>query len=100
MCVDDSSTLPSHLTDIPLPFTKLIEQNSSLKAELAIAERVLFARNERIQTLEALHKDIKEKLDAQERHFEERTEAIRARLDKARGKSSGGVPSLRIKSRR
>jgi kinesin family protein 5 len=43
---------------------QLVEQNSSLKKECAIAERKLGARNERIQSLEALLGDSQEKLMA------------------------------------
>jgi kinesin family protein 5 len=43
---------------------QLVEQNSSLKKEVAIAERKLIARNERIQSLEVLLQDSQEKLTA------------------------------------
>jgi kinesin family protein 5 len=43
---------------------QLVEQNGSLKKEVAIAERKLIARNERIQSLEALLQDSQEKLTA------------------------------------
>ena len=43
---------------------QLVEQNGSLKKEVAIAERKLMARNERIQSLEALLQDSQEKLTA------------------------------------
>lgn len=43
---------------------QLVEQNSSLKKEVAIAERKLMARNERIQSLETLLQDSQEKLTA------------------------------------
>ena len=43
---------------------QLVEQNSSLKKEVAIAERKLSARNERIQSLESLLQDSQEKLTA------------------------------------
>lgn len=43
---------------------QLVEQNSSLKKEVAIAERKLIARNERIQSLEGLLHDSQEKLTA------------------------------------
>lgn len=43
---------------------QLVEQNSSLKKEVAIAERKLMARNERIMSLEALLQDSQEKLTA------------------------------------
>lgn len=43
---------------------QLVEQNGSLKKEVAIAERKLMARNERIQSLESLLQDSQEKLTA------------------------------------
>lgn len=43
---------------------QLVEQNSSLKKEVAIAERKLIARNERIQSLEVLLHDSQDKLTA------------------------------------
>jgi kinesin family protein 5 len=43
---------------------QLVEQNSSLKKEVAIAERKLIARNDRILSLEALLGDSQEKLTA------------------------------------
>ena len=43
---------------------QLVEQNSSLKKEVAIAERKLIARNDRIHSLEALLSDSQEKLTA------------------------------------
>jgi hypothetical protein len=43
---------------------QLMEQNGSLKKEVAIAERKLVARNERIGSLEALLGDSQEKLTA------------------------------------
>ena len=43
---------------------QLVEQNGTLKKEVAIAERKLMARNERIMSLEALLQDSQEKLTA------------------------------------
>ena len=43
---------------------QLVEQNGSLKKEVAIAERKLIARNDRINSLEALLSDSQEKLTA------------------------------------
>ena len=43
---------------------QLVEQNGSLKKEVAIAERKLIARNDRIHSLEALLSDSQEKLTA------------------------------------
>jgi kinesin family protein 5 len=46
---------------------QLVEQNSGLKKEVAIAERKLIARNERIQSLESLLQEAQEKM-AQANH--------------------------------
>jgi hypothetical protein len=43
---------------------QLVEQNSALKKEVAIAERKLIARNERIQSLESLLQESQEKMAA------------------------------------
>lgn len=43
---------------------QLVEQNGALKKEVAIAERKLIARNERISSLESLLQDSQEKLTA------------------------------------
>ena len=48
---------------------QLVEQNGSLKKEVAIAERKLIARNERILSLEALLSDSQEKLTAANLRF-------------------------------
>lgn len=48
---------------------QLVEQNSGLKKEVAIAERKLIARNERIHSLEALLQDSQEKLTAANHRF-------------------------------
>ncbi|KAG2211268.1 hypothetical protein INT47_006388 [Mucor saturninus] len=63
---------------------QLVEQNSSLKKEVAIAERKLIARNERIQSLEALLGDAQEKLIHQNQKFEAQLQAVRDRLEQAR----------------
>lgn len=48
---------------------QLVEQNSSLKKEVAIAERKLIARNERISSLEGLLQDSQDKLTAANHRF-------------------------------
>ena len=49
---------------------QLVEQNGSLKKEVAIAERKLVARNERILSLEALLSDSQEKLTGANHRYE------------------------------
>lgn len=71
---------------------QLVEQNSSLKKEVAIAERKLVARNERIQSLEHHLIESQEKLMNQNRKFEEQLNAVRERLNQAKEfKNSAGV---------
>ena len=48
---------------------QLVEQNSALKKEVAIAERKLIARNERIQSLEGLLQDSQEKMAAANQRY-------------------------------
>ncbi|KAI5821176.1 P-loop containing nucleoside triphosphate hydrolase protein [Pyronema omphalodes] len=63
---------------------QLVEQNSGLKKEVAIAERKLIARNERIQSLESLLQDSQEKLTAANHRFETQLTAVKDRLEAAK----------------
>ena len=90
---------------------QLVEQNGSLKKEVAIAERKLMARNERIMSLEALLSDSQEKLTAAnhryasfpcETHvdtdmpmyrFEGQLTAVKERLEAAKFGSTRGLSS-------
>jgi len=67
---------------------QLVEQNSSLKKEVALAERKLTARNERIQSLETLLQDAQERLISQNQKFEAQLQAVRERLEQARSQKS------------
>ena len=62
-----------------------MDQNSALKKEAGIAERKLLARNERIQNLEALLQDADRRLAMQNQKFEAQLQAVKERLDQARG---------------
>ena len=64
---------------------QLVDQNSALKKEAGIAERKLLARNERIQNLESLLQDADRRLALQNQKFEAQLQAVRDRLDQARG---------------
>ena len=64
---------------------QLVDQNSALKKEAGIAERKLLARNERIQNLEALLQDADRRLSLQNQKFESQLQAVKERLDQARG---------------
>ena len=55
---------------------QLVEQNSGLKKEVAIAERKLVARNERIQSLEGLLQDSQEKLTAANHRYDRATYSL------------------------
>ncbi|CAG8793022.1 5377_t:CDS:2, partial [Gigaspora margarita] len=80
----------------------LVEENSSLKIEVAIAERKILARNERIQALEALLEDAQEHLTTQNQKFEAQLQAVRERLEQARAQRKtasatfAGLPFGRI----
>jgi hypothetical protein len=66
--------------------SQLVDQNSALKKEAGIAERKLLARNERIQNLEALLQDADRRLAMQNQKFEAQLQAVKDRLDQARGR--------------
>lgn len=70
---------------------QLVEQNSGLKKEVAIAERKLIARNERIQSLENLLQDSQEKLTAANHRFEAQLLAVKERLESAKQGSTRGL---------
>ncbi|OJD21019.1 kinesin heavy chain [Blastomyces percursus] len=72
---------------------QLVEQNGSLKREVAIAERKLIARNERIESLETLLQDSQEKLTAANHRFEAQLTALKERLEAAKAGSTRGLPS-------
>lgn len=75
---------------------QLVEQNSSLKKEVAIAERKLTARGERIHSLEHLLSESQDKLNEQNARYESQMAMLRERFQLARsiapnaGNASGG----------
>lgn len=62
--------LERNLDQLTLVQRQLVEQNNSLKKEVAIAERKLYARNERIIALEALLHDSQEKLTGEKHRYD------------------------------
>lgn len=72
---------------------QLVEQNSALKKEVAIAERKLIARNERIQSLESLLQDSQEKMAQANHKFEVQLAAVKERLEAAKAGSTRGLGS-------
>ncbi|BFZ55143.1 hypothetical protein PYCC9005_002182 [Savitreella phatthalungensis] len=70
---------------------QLVDQNASLKKEVAIAERKLIARNDRITSLEHLLHDAQDKLMNQNARFEQQLSTVRERLEAARIKSSNST---------
>ncbi|KAF9890143.1 hypothetical protein FE257_006304 [Aspergillus nanangensis] len=73
---------------------QLVEQNSSLKKEVAIAERKLIARNERIASLESLLQESQEKLTQANHRFEAQLTAVKERLEAAKQGSTRGLPNM------
>ncbi|KAK3991343.1 kinesin heavy chain [Cladorrhinum sp. PSN332] len=71
---------------------QLVEQNSALKKEVAIAERKLIARNERIQSLESLLQESQEKMAQANHKFEVQLAAVKDRLEAAKAGSTRGLP--------
>lgn len=103
--------LERNLEQLTVVQRQLVEQNSSLKKEVAIAERKLIARNERIQSLEHLLQDSQEKLTAanhkyvsiwkrqaglstnNHNRFELQLMSVKERLEAARAGASRGLGS-------
>ncbi|KAJ5027946.1 P-loop containing nucleoside triphosphate hydrolase protein [Bipolaris maydis] len=85
--------LERNLEQLTVVQRQLVEQNSSLKKEVAIAERKLIARNERIQSLENLLQDSQEKLTAANHRFEAQLTAVKERLEAAKAGSTRGLGS-------
>lgn len=102
--------LERNLEQLTLVQRQLVEQNAQLKKEVAIAERKLVARGERIRGLEALVAESQEKLMVanhkyvdqsyssirnadNHRRFESQLLAVRERLEAAKSGSTRGLPS-------
>ncbi|KAL8728943.1 MAG: hypothetical protein Q9166_005038 [cf. Caloplaca sp. 2 TL-2023] len=85
--------LERNLEQLTLVQRQLVEQNGSLKKEVAIAERKLLARNERIISLEALLQDSQEKLTAANHRFEAQLAQVKDRLEMAKQSSTKGHSS-------
>ncbi|KAF9792784.1 kinesin heavy chain [Thelephora terrestris] len=80
--------LERNLEQLTLVQKQLVDQNTGLKKEAGIAERKLFARNERIQNLEALLQDADRRLAIQNQKFEAQLQAVKERLDQARAQKA------------
>ena len=76
--------LARNLDQLTLVQRQLVEQNTSLKKEVALAERKLLARNERIQSLDTLLQDANERLQLQQQKFDEQYNAFRRQIEAAR----------------
>ncbi|GAA5910435.1 uncharacterized protein JCM6883_003008 [Sporobolomyces salmoneus] len=79
--------LMRNLDQLNIVQKQLVEQNTALKREFALADRKLLARNERIQNLETLLQDANEKLNSQNLKFEAKLQIVRERLDQAQGQN-------------
>ncbi|BDD63715.1 Kinesin heavy chain, variant 3 [Monascus purpureus] len=77
---------------------QLVEQNSSLKKEVAIAERKLSARNERIASLEALLQESQEKLTQANHRYDVPLSFLALDLGKQTTTNYAFLPSLQIRS--
>ncbi|PNS15101.1 Kinesin heavy chain [Sphaceloma murrayae] len=83
--------LERNLEQLTLVQRQLVEQNASLKKEVAIADRKLVARGERIRGLEALLGESQEKLMAANHRFETQLTAVKERLEAAKQGSTRGI---------
>ncbi|KAK3704888.1 hypothetical protein LTR37_013579 [Vermiconidia calcicola] len=83
--------LERNLEQLTLVQRQLVEQNAQLKKEVAIAERKLVARGERIRGLEALVGESQEKLMVANHKFESQLLAVKERLEAAKSGSTRGI---------
>ncbi|RMZ92214.1 hypothetical protein DV736_g518, partial [Chaetothyriales sp. CBS 134916] len=86
--------LERNLEQLTVVQRQLVDQNTSLKKEVAIAQRKLNARNERILSLEALLADSQEKLTAANHRFEHQLHAVKERLEIVKASSRSEQPPL------
>lgn len=92
------SILERNLEQLTNVQRQLVEQNSQLKRDCAIAERKLNARNERIQNLEVLLADAQDKLLQQTNKYDSQMALVRERFEQAKKLSSGGQGGLNSSS--
>ncbi|KAK0547549.1 hypothetical protein OC846_004804 [Tilletia horrida] len=91
------SILERNLEQLNKVQRQLVEQNSTLKKEVARAERRLITRNERIQSLEVLLNESTLKLEAENKRYQEQVEAVKARLKAAKEvKATMGGPGANL----
>nr|POE53565.1 kinesin heavy chain [Quercus suber] len=93
--------LERNLEQLTLVQRQLVEQNAQLKKEVAIAERKLVARGERIRGLEGLVAESQEKLMVANHKFESQLLAVKERLEAAKQGSTrglGGPPAMATNS--
>ncbi|TKA34281.1 Kinesin heavy chain [Salinomyces thailandicus] len=83
--------LERNLEQLTLVQRQLVEQNAQLKKEVAIAERKLVARGERIRGLEGLVAESQEKLMVANHKFESQLLAVKERLEAAKSGSTRGL---------
>ncbi|OCH94990.1 kinesin heavy chain [Obba rivulosa] len=86
--------LERNLEQLTVVQKQLVDQNSALKKEVGIAERKLLARNERIQSLEALLQDADRRLDVQNQKFQAQLQQVKERLDQARAQKANSSSPL------
>ncbi|KAH9825974.1 Kinesin heavy chain [Teratosphaeria destructans] len=83
--------LERNLEQLTLVQRQLVEQNAQLKKEVAIAERKLMARGDRIRSLEGLVAESQEKLMVANHKFEGQLLAVKERLEAAKSGSDEGA---------
>ncbi|KAJ3324447.1 hypothetical protein HDV06_006858 [Boothiomyces sp. JEL0866] len=72
--------LERNLEQLTIVQKQLMEQNATLKKEVAVSERKLATRNERILNLEALLSDSQRKMSEQYQEYEEKLAVLRNKL--------------------
>ncbi|TIC00999.1 kinesin 1 [Wallemia mellicola] len=86
--------LERNLEQLTLVQKGLVDQNQSLKKEVAIAERKLLTRSERISNLEQLLQEADKRLVISNAKFEGQLQAVRERLEQARSQKASTTASI------
>jgi kinesin family protein 5 len=73
---------------------QLADQNTSLKREVALAEKRLLARNERIMSLDTMLVEAQDKLESSNARFEAQLTAVRREVDELKQAKARSGPQL------
>lgn len=79
---------------------EIIEQNNALKKDVAVSQRLLTARNERIETLEQLLADSRQSLEKETESFQQKLTMLRERMVRVKSGPGSGPGSMSASNNR